>query len=83
MKEYILAGILALTSGMVLAGGGGGKIQNPWQGVEVVADECVLFLPAGIDTSDCIELSSNTSGITYFCETLETTVVCDPDAKLK
>ena len=42
-----------------------------------------MFLPAGIDLSDCLELSSNTSGITYFCETLETTVVCDPDAKLK
>lgn len=71
---------LMLVSGLAIAGGG--KVQNPWQPVEL-GEDCVIFLPEGIDTTDCIELSSNTSGKTYFCETLETTVVCDPDAKLK
>ena len=80
MKQYILAGILALTSGIAVASGG--KVNNPWQPVELGEEgECVLFLPEGIALEDCLELNSSTSGITYFCETLETTVVCDPDTK--
>jgi hypothetical protein len=75
-KTTILAVILTIASFGAIAGGG--KVNNPWQPVETGTD-CVTFLPAGIDLDDCIELSSATSGITYFCETLETTVVCDPD----
>lgn len=78
MNKYLLAAILAVTSFGVMAAAGGGKVNNPWQPV-VTGEDCVTFLPEGIDLGDCLELSSNTSGKTYFCETLETTIVCDPN----
>lgn len=61
-------------------GGGGDKVNNPWQPVDVTSDVCQAFMPAGIDISQCTEIASTTSGITYFCDTIDSyTVMCPTD----
>ena len=73
--------IIALMLGLAaVAAAEGGKVNNPWQPIDPNQDVCTAFLPAGLDLSDCTELASTTSGITYLCETLDSyTVVCPTD----
>lgn len=75
-KTLITIAVLAMSTG-VYAAAGGGKVNNPWQPIDPDTDVCTAFLPKGIDLTDCLELASTTSGITYLCGQLgEYTVQC-------
>ena len=77
MKEYILAGILALTSGRVLAGGGK-KGQPDLSPVEVPSESCVVIVPPGVDLETCtISPSSPQSGLQAWICPADNVVVCD------
>lgn len=77
MKKILIAvAVLAMSTGAYAAGG---KVNNPWQPIDPNQDVCTAFLPQGIDLTDCQELASTTSGITYLCETLSDYVVMCPD----
>ena len=62
MNKYILL-ICLLVSTSALAGGD--KNNNPWQPTST--DDVSVFLPSGMDLTDCRLLASTQAGATYLC----------------